>query len=102
MKLAAKPADPGPALTLLSVVIPARNEEESLPATVEHLHLELRLNHIPHEIVVVDDGSSDRTWQVLQEFQKSSQNCAPSRTRASMVLAAPSCSACAVPRATPW
>jgi dolichol-phosphate mannosyltransferase len=65
-----KPANPGPPLTLLSVVIPARNEQDSLPATVEHLHLELRLNRIPHEIVVVDDGSSDRTWAVLHEIQR--------------------------------
>lgn len=64
-----KPAAAGPALTLLSVVIPARDEEGALPATVEHLHLELRLHHIPHEIVVVDDGSTDRTWPVLQELQ---------------------------------
>ena len=65
-----KPASPGPALSLLSVVMPARDEAEALPATVEHLHLELRLNQIPHEIVVVDDGSSDRTWAVLQELQQ--------------------------------
>ena len=36
---------------------------------VEHLHLELQLNAIPHEIVIVDDGSSDRTWEILQELQ---------------------------------
>ena len=40
---------PEPDLTLLSVVIPARDEEGCITATVEHLHLELRLNHIPHE-----------------------------------------------------
>lgn len=68
MSESGKPAAPGPPLTLFSVVIPARNEAESLPATVEHLHLELNLNAVPHEIVVVDDGSTDRTWEVLREL----------------------------------
>ena len=45
-------------LTLLSVIIPARNEQDALPSTVEHLFVELRRNGIPHEIVVVDDGST--------------------------------------------
>lgn len=56
-------------LKLLSVVIPARDEQESLPATLEHLHVELSLNQVPHEIVVVDDGSKDGTWQLLQKLQ---------------------------------
>lgn len=55
------------ALGLLSIVIPARDEEGCIVSTVEHLHLELRLHHVPHEIVVVDDGSTDRTWQLLTQ-----------------------------------
>ena len=51
----------------LSVVIPARDEEGCIVATVEHLHLELRIQNVPHEIVVVDDGSTDSTWRLLEE-----------------------------------
>jgi dolichol-phosphate mannosyltransferase len=62
-------ADAAP-LRLLSVVIPARNEEGCIGATVEHLHVELRHHNIAHEIVVVDDGSSDGTWTILLDLQK--------------------------------
>ena len=59
-----------PQLSLLSVVIPARDEEGCIASTIEHLHLELRLQNIPHEIVVVDDGSMDATWKILCELER--------------------------------
>jgi dolichol-phosphate mannosyltransferase len=64
-----QPNPSAPPLKLCSVIIPARDEEESLPAAVEHLHLEFSLNNVPHEIVVVDDGSEDKTWEVLHQLQ---------------------------------
>ncbi len=71
------PNPASPPLTLLSVVIPARDEEGSIVSMVEHLHVELRLQQIPHEIVVVDDGSRDRTWEILQQLQGSISELAP-------------------------
>jgi len=57
------------ALELLSVVIPARDEESCIASTIEHLHVELRLHNVPHEIVVVDDGSADRTWEIIKQIK---------------------------------
>ena len=55
-------------LRLLSIVIPCRNEEAAVGSSVEHLYVELRLHNIEHEIVTVDDGSSDSTWSAMQEL----------------------------------
>jgi dolichol-phosphate mannosyltransferase len=45
-----------------------RNEAEAIRGTVEHLHVELRLHEVPHEIVAVDDGSTDATWEIVQQL----------------------------------
>lgn len=57
-------------LKLISVVIPTRDEEGCIASTVHHLHVELKLRGVPHEIVVVDDGSTDRTWEILLDESK--------------------------------
>src|SRR4051794_28665946 len=66
-------------LTLLSVLIPARDEEESLRSTLGEIFEALSAERIPHEIVVVDDGSSDRTWTVLQELRQKIPTLAPTQ-----------------------
>ncbi len=66
-----------PPLNKLSVVIPARDEEGCIASTVEHLHLELSLHAVPHEIVVVDDGSQDETWRILQALKATISDLVP-------------------------
>ncbi|MGB0578093.1 MAG: glycosyltransferase family 2 protein [Limisphaerales bacterium] len=71
------PKPTGAPLKLLSVVIPARDEGENVVSTVEHLHLELDLQEVPHEIVVVDDGSTDDTWKKLTNLKDKLKQLAP-------------------------
>jgi dolichol-phosphate mannosyltransferase len=66
-------------LQLLSIVIPALNEEGCISATVEHLDVEMRLRGVPHEIVVVDDGSTDATWEILRSLQDRIASLSPIR-----------------------
>ena len=66
-----------PKLSLLSIIIPARDEEGCIASTVEHLHLELQMHDVPHEIVVVDDGSTDSTWKVLCDLKHKDTCLAP-------------------------
>ena len=76
-------------LSLLSVVIPAYNEEECICSTVEHVHVELRIHNVPHEIVAVDDGSTDNTWELLVAMQGSIPELVPARTKGPMASAEP-------------
>jgi dolichol-phosphate mannosyltransferase len=52
----------------LSVVIPAHNEEECIESTVRSLHERLEAEGIDHEILVVNDNSSDETEAILRRL----------------------------------
>jgi len=64
-------------LQLYSIVIPARDEVESLPGTLDSIHRTMLANNVPHEIVVVDDGSTDGTWELLQKLRAQIPTLAP-------------------------
>ena len=50
----------------ISVVIPLLNEEESLPELEAWIRRVMEANGFSYEIVFVDDGSTDRSWQVIE------------------------------------
>jgi dolichol-phosphate mannosyltransferase len=54
----------------LSVIIPAYNEAESLPETINAIFKELVNNNIIHEILIVNDNSKDNTIEVLDNLKE--------------------------------
>jgi glycosyltransferase involved in cell wall biosynthesis len=50
----------------LSVVIPAYNEEGAIRHTVEDVRREMDATGVPYEIIVIDDGSQDRTLEIAR------------------------------------
>ena len=52
----------------LSVIIPGRNEEENLESCISEIFEKLDKHQIIHEILVVDDGSTDNTPILLQQI----------------------------------
>jgi len=53
----------------LSVIIPAYNEEKRLPKTLQSIYEYLRQQGYEYEIIVVSDGSKDKTAQVVEELK---------------------------------
>ncbi|MBR0255079.1 MAG: glycosyltransferase family 2 protein [Bacteroidales bacterium] len=54
----------------LSIVISLYNEEESLPELVQWIDRALAPRNYEYEIIMVDDGSRDRSWGVIEELSK--------------------------------
>ena len=52
----------------LSIVIPAHNEETRLPGTLEQVFRFLAGQDFPAEVIVVENGSNDRTYEIAREF----------------------------------
>ena len=51
---------------MLSVVLPAYNEERMIPKAAEVIDRLLRAEQIPYELIFVNDGSKDRTWEEIE------------------------------------
>jgi glycosyltransferase involved in cell wall biosynthesis len=55
----------------ISVVIPLFNEAESLPELEAWIKNVMEENHFSYEIIMVDDGSADNSWSVIQQLRNS-------------------------------
>jgi len=64
----------------LSIIIPAYNEEKRLPITLEQVYKFIQAQPYAIEVLVVENGSSDRTLDVAQEFARNHQNFAVIQT----------------------
>ena len=58
----------------ISVVVPLFNEEESLPELADWIKKVMDENNFSYEIVMIDDGSKDDSWQVVESLQKKNPN----------------------------
>ncbi len=54
----------------ISVVIPLYNEDESLPELHAWISRVMAANGFSYEVIFVNDGSTDRSWQVIEELQQ--------------------------------
>lgn len=55
----------------LSLVIPSFNEDESLPELTAWIAKVMEANNFSYEVIYIDDGSTDKTWKVIEDLSKS-------------------------------
>jgi glycosyltransferase involved in cell wall biosynthesis len=58
----------------ISIVIPAKDEEESLPELCQWISRALTPHGFSYEVVFIDDGSTDDTWEVIEKISKEDQH----------------------------
>jgi glycosyltransferase involved in cell wall biosynthesis len=58
----------------ISLVIPLYNEDESLKELTDWISTVMDKNNFTYEVLLVDDGSKDRSWEVIQELSANNKN----------------------------
>ena len=58
----------------LNIIVPAYNEEQNISETIRTIREIQERVKIPHKLIVVNDNSTDRTREIVQELQESAEN----------------------------
>ncbi len=58
----------------LSIVIPLFNEDESLPELCAWIERVMLANNYSYEVILIDDGSTDTSWKVIEELRRKNTN----------------------------
>ncbi|MBS1755209.1 MAG: glycosyltransferase family 2 protein [Ferruginibacter sp.] len=58
----------------LTIVIPLYNEEESLPELVAWIESVMQQNNFSYEVIMIDDGSTDNSWNVIEQLRTGNTN----------------------------
>ena len=58
----------------LSIIVPLFNEEESLPELAAWINRVMLANNFSYEVIMVDDGSNDDSWKVIEALRENNNN----------------------------
>ena len=58
----------------ISIIVPLKNEEESLPELCAWIETVMNTNKFSYEIILVDDGSTDESWNVINQLNSENSN----------------------------
>jgi glycosyltransferase involved in cell wall biosynthesis len=58
----------------ISVIIPFLNEDESLPELISWIERVMQANNYTYEVIMIDDGSRDNSWNVVKELSAKNSN----------------------------
>ncbi len=58
----------------ITVIVPLINEEESLPELADWIVRVMTENRFTYEILMMDDGSTDKSWQVIEQLHQNNSN----------------------------
>ncbi|SDG93325.1 glycosyltransferase family 2 protein [Chitinophaga filiformis] len=58
----------------ISVIVPLKNEEESLPELAAWIDRVMQEHHYSYEVWMIDDGSTDNSWDVIQQLAAANPN----------------------------